>query len=416
MKRKNIIITGIILLVIIFLIIIICKVANRGTKKINISSESLSETSIDTSVVNLEQKEEGTITDTSITKSGDTSDVTESDKTGLNSAVRAEMLSSLNISDTEITTDGLGASGVVATGKSAEIDVSNTNITTSQNRSKGLMVSNSGKIYANNVNITTVGYKSSAVATDYGGGIIQVKNSTIETNGEDSAGVYSTGNITVENTSITSKAGEGAVIDGFGSITLYNTEITAGGRRGVMIYYTGPSIGSTQITGRFNMTGGSLAALAGPAFYVMNTTAEIELQNVTISSDTGVFLKASVDEYGELGQEGENVTSKGGNAKVTAREQEINGDIVVDSKSTVELNLEMESTFTGAINKENTGKEIKVTLDSTSVWNLTGNCYITSLNAEDGAVINTNGYKITYIDPVNEENDSNANRNAPFID
>lgn len=162
-----------------------------------------------------------------------------------------------------------------------------------------------------------------------------------------------------------------------------------------MVYYTGPK--TENITeGTFTMTKGSLNVQGGHGFYVMNTKAIINLEQVEMNISSGIFLKASVDEYGELGQEGGNFESLGGDAIVNCVNQIIKGDILVNSESTVALNLTQKSNYTGAINNANTGKEVKVKLDSTSKLILTGNSYITTLENEDttNSNIDFNGYTL----------------------
>lgn len=412
MKKKKLVF-GLISFIII-IAVVICFILLRKEKKVDNSSqatiiienESISNSNKDESVVNVDENSNASIKNSTIEKSGDSSDVTESDKKGLNSAILINILSTININDSKVTTNGIGSTGVASVGAGAIATIENSNIATSQDRSKGILASEKGRIIGSELNIETKGYKSSAVATDRGGGIINLEDSKINTQGEDSAGLYSTGDIIVENSTIESLQAEGAVIDGNGKIEIFASNLKSGKKRGVMIYYTGPMIGNKEC-GIFKMYEGSFEIQDGPAFYVTNTTAEIYLSNVKIVTTSGVFLDVSIDKYGELGQEGGYVESKGGNAKVYLTEQTVEGNITVDSQSTVELSLENNSNFTGAINAENTGKSIKVVLDETSTWTLTGNSYITALDAAEGAKINTNGYKINYIEPVTEENEQN---------
>lgn len=76
--------------------------------------------------------------------------------------------------------------------------------------------------------------------------------------------------------------------------------------------------------------------------------------------------------------------------------QEADGDIVIDSISTLTMNLKEKSLFTGKINSENSDKNIKLVLDKTIKIKLTGNSYISSLEDEDRSYdnIDFNGYKL----------------------
>lgn len=76
--------------------------------------------------------------------------------------------------------------------------------------------------------------------------------------------------------------------------------------------------------------------------------------------------------------------------------QEADGDIVIDSISTLTMNLKEKSLFNGKINSENSAKSIKLVLDKKSKIKLTGDSYISSLEDENRSYYNIdfNGYKL----------------------
>ena len=76
--------------------------------------------------------------------------------------------------------------------------------------------------------------------------------------------------------------------------------------------------------------------------------------------------------------------------------QEADGDIVIDSISTLTMNLKEKSLFNGKINSENSAKSIKLVFDKKSKIKLTGDSYISSLEDEDRSYDNIyfNGYKL----------------------
>ena len=103
-------------------------------------------------------------------------------------------------------------------------------------------------------------------------------------------------------------------------------------------------------------------------------------------------MKISSAKWGTSGK-------NGGEVELNAKNQTIEGDILVDNISTLDLSLKNESSYLGTINNENTAKTISITLDSSSSLTLTGDSYITSLNNEvtDNSNINLNGYTL-YVD------------------
>mgnify|MGYP002576673156 FL=1 len=76
--------------------------------------------------------------------------------------------------------------------------------------------------------------------------------------------------------------------------------------------------------------------------------------------------------------------------------QKVTGNIVVDSISTLTINMTDNSYYEGMINNDNTAKSITLKLDKTSKIKLTGDTYITSLDNADttNSNIDFNGYKL----------------------
>jgi hypothetical protein len=101
-----------------------------------------------------------------------------------------------------------------------------------------------------------------------------------------------------------------------------------------------------------------------------------------VLSEDGGLLTVSAGRWGKDG-------SNGGKCTFNAKDQTLEGDITVDSISTLSFNL-TNSDFTGAVNNEGS---VSVTMDSESTWTLTGDSSITSLSG-DTSGINTNGYQL----------------------
>lgn len=92
---------------------------------------------------------------------------------------------------------------------------------------------------------------------------------------------------------------------------------------------------------------------------------------------------------------GGNSGSNGGVVTIKLTNQSAKGNIVVDSISTLTMNLTDRSSFEGVINGDNAG-EVALALDSSSTLTLTGDTYVKSLANVDAtnSNINLNGYKL----------------------
>lgn len=373
---------------------------NSGSKKF--TSKTVSTSDSDKSVILVSNGAKAKITDTKIVKKGDSSDTDSSNFNGLNAAVVVTENSSAAISGGSITTNAEGANAVFATGENAVINISGTTIRTKSNSSRGLDATYGGTIIADDMNIKTVGAHCAPVATDRGGGTITVSDSKLYASGDGSPCIYSTGNITAENCTGKATGSQAAVVEGKNSITLKSCNLTGAGKNGVMLYQS--TSGDAEVgTAVFTSSDSTIKTTStGPMFYITNTTAEINLTNTKLVYSSGILLNAAGNNTNNWGKVGSN----GGNVTLNASSQTLKGDITCDNISTVTLNLGEDTTFTGAVDNENTG-DVSVTLDSDAVWNVTADSYVSSITDKDSdySNIKSNGYTV-YYDSTNSANKS----------
>ncbi len=344
-----------------------------------------------------------------VSKTGDSDGGDNTSFYGTNSAIIARNGAKLTINNIKVTTDATGANGVFSYGGSATtnnsssdgttLTISDSVITTSKDNSGGIMTTGGGVLNANNLTINTAGTSSAAIRTDRGGGTVSVDKGTYTTTGKGSPAIYSTANVSVKNAKLISKASEGVVIEGKNSVTLDNVELidtnnTLNGQSTTyknIFLYQSMSGDAANGEAKFTAKDSTITTNKGDSFYVTNTNATISLSNNTIINNdkTGNFLRIQKDSWGNNG-------SNGGIVNLILDNQKISGDIVVDSISTLEMNLTNQSSYKGAINSDNTAKKIKLSLDSTSSITLTKDTYITELNNKDktNSNINFNGYKL----------------------
>jgi hypothetical protein len=171
-----------------------------------------------------------TLGHSTVKTSGNSSNTDNSSKYGLNAGVLSKLGSWIRFTNDTVLTSGTGANGLFATDSASKIDMTGGSITTGNNLAHGVDVTYGGIISLTNVNVTTTGPSSSALATDFGGGTVNVSGGAIvaasTTSGSHSAGIYSTGVISVTDATVTSAGDNGAVIDVSGSISLTNTNLT----------------------------------------------------------------------------------------------------------------------------------------------------------------------------------------------
>ena len=332
-----------------------------------------------------------TINSSVFDKTGNTTNDDNSNFRGQNAVVLGIEGSQTRIKNSNITSNSIGSNAVFATGEGSVINVENTNIHTKGYSSRGLDATYKGTVNGKNLTITTEGAHSATLATDRGEGTITAEAAKLTTSGTGSPVIYSTGNITANNVNGVANKSEIGVVEGKNSITLTNSNVTGYHDNGFMLYQSFSGDAESGIA-RLKAENNTLTTHGTGAFiYVNNTTAEADLTgNTILMPNTTTLVKAAADS--RWGKDGEN----GGHLTLRASNQELSGNIVADSISTITLDMANGSSLVGAINTDNTAKKVALKLSKDSTWTLTGDSYVKSLTNEDttGENIHLNGYKL----------------------
>lgn len=331
-----------------------------------------------------------------VEKTGDSSG-DEADFYGENAAVFATDGATLDLNEIVVETDGTHANGVFSYGEGTIVNISDSVIETSGNCSGGLMTTGGGTMNATNLNIHTTGNSSAAIRSDRGGGTVNVTKGSYVTEGKGSPVIYSTADITVSDAYLESTSSQGVVVEGKNSVTLNNVELVANNvsknsdksdwYQAVMIYQS-MSGDAAEGLASFSMKDGSLLNKNGDVFFVNNTMATISLENVSITNEDaeGYFLRAAAAGWGSEG-------SNGGHVTMNLTDQTVQGDIIVDEVSTLNMYFKDNSSYTGAINEDGEAGEVYVQIEEGSKWTLTADSYVTSLTCTADS-INLNGHKL----------------------
>lgn len=374
--------------------------------------------SADENAILIDTDEAVTLTNATVTKSGDSDGGDNCNFYGLNAAVLAKGGANVTIIGGTITSDASGANGVFsyggnggqngAAGDGTTVNISDTVITTTGDGSGGIMTTGGGITNATNLTITTSGRSSAAIRTDRGGGTVNVDGGTYTSNGLGSPAIYSTAAITVSNATLVSNLSEGVCIEGMNSITLTDCDLTANNTQcngnatflDTIMIYQSMSGDADSGTSAFTMTGGSLTSKNGHVFHVTNTHAVITLNGVAITNEDSEQVLLAVCDDGWNGAEN--------NAELYANGQTLAGSILVGSNSQLTLALSDGSSFTGSISGSITNSKgsvistevgtVSLTLDDTSTWTLTGDSYVTSFTGDASQII-SNGYTL-YVNGV----------------
>lgn len=381
--------------------------ANEYTEDAESDGESFVSNGTDENAILVDNGANVTIKNAQVSRqSSDSTGGDNSSFYGIGAAVLAKD-GTVNVSDSEITTDAAGAAGVFAYGDGTAY-VSDTTITTKQDTSGGIHVAGGGTLYAWNVNAETSGESSAAIRSDRGGGTIVADGGTYTSNGVGSPAIYSTADIAVNDAQLTANGSEAVCIEGLNSIHLFNSDLTGNMADDEqndctwnVILYQSMSGDSEVGNSTFEMEGGSLTAKNGGMFYTTNTESTFLLSGVdiTYADDSEFFLRCTGNEnrrgWGSVG-------SNGADCLFTVKEQEMQGDVIWDSVSDLDFYMTDGSTLTGAVvDDESCAGEggdgvCNFYISDDSTWVVTGDSTLTDLQCA-GTITDENGNTVSVV-------------------
>lgn len=371
------------------------------------------------SVIQVSNKAKYNATNLELTKeSGKSTDFDSSTLYGLNSTFIAKEGSEIFLEDSKLSSSISYSSAFFATGLETTATLNNVELSTDKDNSSALNASSEAKIDISNSEIKTKGNNSDAIKTLDANSLININDSTIITEGQNSTLLYSKGKIEALNIKGTSNSYL-AIIEDRNSLELTNANLITNGQDKTINEYLGAFLIYSQesASASNNYTSAKLDIIDSiieinkdsswydktPLFYLTNTEANINITNTTLDYGSDILLKAVANsEYGDIGDNAASVT-------LTATDQELTGEIIVDSNSKVRLNLN-NSTYEGKINVDNLSANVDVTFDYDSRWELTGDSYINILQITKTdylrknvrKYIRSNGYNVYYNSANNE--------------
>ncbi|MEA4811270.1 MAG: hypothetical protein VB108_01720 [Anaerolineaceae bacterium] len=335
-----------------------------------------------------------------IQKEGNSSSQPNSRVYGLNSACLVKGEGRLRIEGGKIITDGLGANGIFALGQGANLSLAQVSIENLRPVSPGVAVALGGFAELTEIQIRTSADSSAALKVGRGGGTITSRGGTFATAGAQSPCYLSMGTIFAEGNNCQSAASPLAIVDGASTLALRNVSAKASSAEYAVLLYRSGEAQTLPGKSNFSMEGGTLGLQnsLGALFYVTNTEAQITLKEVLLEYSSNLLLQASANQ--DWGFSGAN----GGKAVLILDHAALNGSIRADRLSSISVSLQNNSTYTGAINEEQSAKLTSFSMDSGSTWVLTGNSYVNRISgvlASGNTVLGIigNGFTLFY-DPL----------------
>ena len=234
-------------------------------------------------------------------------------------------------------------------------------INTCNRQGHGVDASYGGHVYCSGTKIHTGGMNSGALATDFQGGYITVRDIEAVTEIPGSPGIYTAGKsvITAYNSKFVSRGCEGVMVaHSLGHTYLYGCDIT-----GTVALNTHNSMSPEY--SYIHAFGGVLNSSTGSILRTEDGKAVMNLSGVRIGHCADGNLTTA---------------EAGGRLVINLSDMEVPGNVARQPKSYVEVNLK-KTALTGSVDAN------AFSMDADSVWMVTGDSKIAALTVAEGAKI-----------------------------
>ena len=329
------------------------------------------------------------LTGCTVKKTGDSDDGDATSFYGTNAAVLALRGATVSLADCRVETSAKGANGVVAYGGTVELE--DVSISCEKNLSRGIHATGGGTITARRLTVKTEGDNSSVIATDRGGGTVNVSGGHYTCQGKDCAVVYSTGCITVDSIVGASAKGEIAVVEGDNEVNILGSTMLSGDvRRGMLILQSGSGDAEGR-HGRITVVGGSLT-LTSPQAPLCEVTTSTEgtlrLRDTKLCVPSGVLLRADYNRRWRTTEPTAHLVLESDSCC------QYTGNVEADEHATVTVEVAQRATWNGAYDPTDSARQTTATIEGT--WNLTADSYVDRLVIGEKGTVNTHGHQLVY--------------------
>lgn len=307
------------------------------------------------------------------------------------------------ISKSTINSEANSATGAFAYGN-AQLYLADTQISTALPNAHGLETAETGRLYAWDMTVQTLGEGASPVYSGAGGGTMVLDGGTYSCSGIKAPAILCAADIATANASFVAEESEAAVVKGGNTLTLCDTNLTGNMRtrenqsfQWTVLLYQNDKTDKATAPANFYMQNGSLTSKSGGLFYTTNTTSNIYLENVTLKpyKNSDFLVRCTGNAEKEIWG---SPMKNGSVCNFTAVRQNLEGNVVWDTISKISLYVKDGSSFTGAFIKDETYRNnvgfADLYLGEGCTWTVAGDSMLTNLyNA--GTIADTSGNTVT---------------------
>lgn len=316
-------------------------------------------------------------------------------ETGKNSVLLADGGSNVIMEFCEVNSHTQSADGVTASGEGTKLTLQDGSINTSRVGAAAVNATNKSKIIVQKTVVNTYSNQSPAFYACKEG-TMEITEARGDNTGQAASTFYSSGGtIKAEKCEMSSAKWTIGSLDE-GLLELTGNKLKAGGVCGFLVYGAGGKQREQRSAGTLVLNKNEITVTEGPLIFVTNAGGTISLSRNKIICKNDEIISIKADEWGPKG-------NNQGDATINLEAQTLNGDIYVDSISSLELTLAKGGKLNGSITGDATDRRnVKVFLKKGAKWNLKGECYISSISFEqplEKGLKQLKGKHVLYYDP-----------------
>ena len=258
-----------------------------------------------------------------------------------------------------------GADGVRTTDAGSTVTLTGTEVTTQNNNAIGLHAMAGGMISATDATVTTVGSAAHGLAASTGG-TITASGTVVAVDGSGSAAIYLTGS-TPSTVSFTG-----------GSLSAVNgTIILAEGGVGTVSINGNTAINPAIVNGQLLLAKVTENTVGAPSNLTLNIDGVSSLTgDIVVDPSTLTYNLGDSQWTGNL-----MLTGPGNTASASLTTSQWTGDLLADTGNTADVSLAQGSLWTGLARNAT-----DITIDASSIWNVTGDSNATDAVANAGLI------------------------------
>lgn len=316
-------------------------------------------------------------------------------ETGKNSVLLADGGSTVLVEFCEINSHTTQADGVSASGEGTKVTLQEGSVSTSRNGAAAVNATNKSNVIVQKTTVNTYSNQSPAFYTCRDGRM-EVTEAKGENVGQAAPSFYvSSGAIKAEKCEMSSAKWTIGSLDE-GLLELTGNKLKSGSVCGFLVYGADGKQREWRSTGTLVLNKNEITVTDGPLVFITNAAGTVSLSRNKISCKNDEIISVKADEWGSKNY-------NQGDATIDLEKQTLDGDIYVDSISSLVLTLKKSAKLNGRITGDATDRrDVKVFMKKGAKWNLKGECYISSISFEqplEKGLKQLKGKHVIYYDP-----------------